>query len=320
MAGTLDYLASPAPKPPLPLATRVTAWVFIVVGLWAAADILRAVADGRISLDFSVLAVGIGWGILHRRRGWHTLGLVSLWLGMLAIGVLLPAVLYEGVTRPSMTSVHFGVAGGTQFYVVSPWLLLPPLGLALAGMVAMYRSLTRTDVRYQFGLAPNVWPLPPAPWTPKRCKVVWASVVACTAVWVTTVALTVRPAPRSLNLSNTHGPSYTLFADPAARVAILGIGPSDGWSKVGDSDGTELSIDFASGVVTHHLYGTPDRLVLMRDTGVVREVDITGKWDAVINAVNAPEPLDALLAMGDASITQAVSALRPPPATQAAPP
>ena len=81
----------------LRLSMRIVAWVFIITGVSSLVNVVLRSVDGGISLDFQVLGIFIGRGLLHRREGWlrfaagYTVFLLvgTAGLAILALGIYL---------------------------------------------------------------------------------------------------------------------------------------------------------------------------------------------------------------------------------------
>ena len=85
-----------------PLAFKIVAALFIVSGIYAALEVLVSLANSRIYLNFGVLGIFIGLGLLRFRRGWRTCALVFTWIALVLLPVF--ALLVLGGAPPSMSS------------------------------------------------------------------------------------------------------------------------------------------------------------------------------------------------------------------------
>ncbi|MFH5802851.1 hypothetical protein [Alienimonas sp. DA493] len=130
---------------PLPTALKVVAWLFIITGALAAWDVLAALLNGRISLNFGVLGLFIGPGLLRLSSGWRTCGLVLLWIEMILIPLAILALVASG--GPLDVTLSGEPAGEAPLLVG-----LGVVGALLALVVWEYRVLTRPDVRRLFEL------------------------------------------------------------------------------------------------------------------------------------------------------------------------
>src|SRR5688572_11216849 len=81
-----------------PVTVKVVAALFILTGLSSALDVLIRLTQGSLFLNFGVLGLFIGIGLLRRSRGWRTCALVFLWIAM--IGLPLAAVLLLATDQP----------------------------------------------------------------------------------------------------------------------------------------------------------------------------------------------------------------------------
>src|SRR6185436_1302313 len=101
--------------------------------------------QSHLNLNFGVLQIPIGFGLLRLRRGWRTCALVFLWMGMILVPVFCLGVL----TMPGMPVYKFlgqPIGAGPQ-----PPALILAIGLFIL-MVWEYRVLTRESVRRLFYL------------------------------------------------------------------------------------------------------------------------------------------------------------------------
>ena len=122
-----------------PLALKIVAALFIVSGIVAALEVLVSLARHRLSLNFGVLGIFIGLGLLRFRRGWRTCALVLTWLGLIIAPVF--AVLVLAGARP----IHIKILGqqiGHAHRAEAFFIAAGVFALALW----QYRVLTRPDV------------------------------------------------------------------------------------------------------------------------------------------------------------------------------
>jgi len=129
----------------IPVSLTVVAVLFILGGIHAVIEVLVSLAHGEININFGVLGLFIGPGLLALRRGWRTCALVFLWIAM--IGIPIVAILMLGHPGP----LDFNVFGQKVGHAAKE------LGLVIAVMLFLlsfwqYRVLTRRDVRLLFGV------------------------------------------------------------------------------------------------------------------------------------------------------------------------
>ena len=72
----------------IPVALKVVAILFIVWGVCAVIEVVLSLMRARISINFGVLGLFVGYGLLRLRPGWRTCGLVFLWIGMIGVPVV----------------------------------------------------------------------------------------------------------------------------------------------------------------------------------------------------------------------------------------
>lgn len=127
------------------ISLRIVAVLFILGGISAIIEILVSLTHGNINLNFGVLGLFIGIGLLRLRRGWRTCGLVFTWLGL--VGVPLIALFFLGHSGP----LDFKIFGQEVGHAPKEFGLVLCVAL-FALLVWQYRVLTRPDVRELFGL------------------------------------------------------------------------------------------------------------------------------------------------------------------------
>jgi hypothetical protein len=71
-----------------PNSLKIVAFMFFLGGIGSVIEIILAAAHGRIYLNFGVLGLFIGRGLLAFRPGWRTCALVFTWIGLVLIPVI----------------------------------------------------------------------------------------------------------------------------------------------------------------------------------------------------------------------------------------
>ena len=136
-------------RPPSPLSLKFVAWLFILGGVSTALEIFLDLLRARLNVNFGVLGIFIGLGLLRHRPGWRTLGLVFLWLAMIGMPIVLGILLSS--SRP--TELKFF---GRKFDEVSPGLAVLGGLLFFALAIWEYRVLTRPRIRALFYPEPRI--------------------------------------------------------------------------------------------------------------------------------------------------------------------
>ena len=140
-----------------PRALSIVVALFIISGLFAALEVLVSLTRGRINLNFGVLGIFIGLGLLRFRRGWRTCALLFTWIALVFVPVF--ALLVLGGAHPIRVKLFGQRVGST-----SPGTALFIAVAAFAVALWQYRVLTRRDVVQLFneqaepGAAPNGGP------------------------------------------------------------------------------------------------------------------------------------------------------------------
>ncbi|MBI3856613.1 MAG: hypothetical protein HY293_13080 [Planctomycetes bacterium] len=134
-------------RPALPPPLRAAAILAILFGIGTLLTMIVDLTKSVLNLNFGVLQIPAGFGILRLSRGWRTFQLVILWLGMIGFAVAVAALLCGG-SGPPITM--FG--SQTQKWSREVSLVMSVLSFGL--LVWQYRVLTSPRVRRLFGLLP----------------------------------------------------------------------------------------------------------------------------------------------------------------------
>ena len=128
----------------IPVALRVLAWLFVITGVWAIADTIVGAFNHRYILNFGVLGLIIGIGLLRLAPAARAWALVLSYFTLVsAAAVAVFVVLAPGEGEFSVFGKSFGEAPRSA-------------GVALAVvaiLVALWqiRVLTKGEVRELFG-------------------------------------------------------------------------------------------------------------------------------------------------------------------------
>jgi hypothetical protein len=129
----------------IPASLKVVAILFILGGICSVIEVLVSLMYSHININFGVLGLFIGPGLLALRRGWRTCALVFVWIALIFI--------------PIFTIFMLGHSGPLDFKVFGQKVghASKELGLATAAILFLlsiwqYRVLTRPDVRRLFGV------------------------------------------------------------------------------------------------------------------------------------------------------------------------
>lgn len=130
---------------PIPTSLKIVAILFIVGGIFAVIEVIVSLMNNRISINFGVLGLFIGPGLLRLRRGWRTCALVFIWIAL--IGVPIIALLFLVVQGP----LDFKIFGQPVGHVSKGFGFIAA-AIVFAVVFWEYRVLTRPDVRELFGV------------------------------------------------------------------------------------------------------------------------------------------------------------------------
>jgi hypothetical protein len=125
-----------------PLSLTIIAWLFIIVGMLSAWDVISGLWQHQLSLNLGVLFIFLGYGLLKLRPAAHSWALAMVVLGWILLAVAIICCFFgSGTVRIG----HQEMTGGYRF------LVLVCLGLIDGTVLTwMTRVLTRRDVEELF--------------------------------------------------------------------------------------------------------------------------------------------------------------------------
>jgi hypothetical protein len=127
----------------VPLSLKIVAALFVLGGISSIIEVITSLTQGTLNLNFGVLGLFIGIGLLRLSRPWRTCALVFLWIAM--IGIPLIAIFFMIASGP-LDFTLFGQKVGQASKGLG--ILLAIVVFALA--VWQYWVLTRPEVRKLF--------------------------------------------------------------------------------------------------------------------------------------------------------------------------
>lgn len=130
-------------KKSIPVSLTIVAILFILGGISAAIEIAVSLVHNHLNLNFGVLGIFIGPGLLKLSRGWRTCALIFTWIALIGIPII--ALLFITARGPLDFKIFGQVVGHTS----------KDLGLLMAGIIFavalwQYHVLTRPDVKELF--------------------------------------------------------------------------------------------------------------------------------------------------------------------------
>lgn len=127
----------------LPKSLVVVAALFFLIGSLAVIEMIYSLMNDRVSLNFNIIAIGVGWGLLKLRSGWRICGMVMIWLVL--IGAPLAAAL--GLIFPENLQIN-----GQPVPMDSAFRSITLATLAAVFAIALwaYRVLTNPVIRDRF--------------------------------------------------------------------------------------------------------------------------------------------------------------------------
>lgn len=130
-----------------PLSLLLVAVIFILAGLGALWEMVSALFGSAVDINFGVLALFAGIGLLRLRPRWRICALVFVWFLFAVVLFLVGALIFA---PDSVELTLFGMQStGAQSPLVA-WLSMALFGAFVSWI---YHVLTRHDVRRLFTLA-----------------------------------------------------------------------------------------------------------------------------------------------------------------------
>lgn len=126
-----------------PRSLIVVAALFVLTGLWSVVNMWGELMRHSLHLDFGVLGLLIGPGLLNRKRGWRTVAMVFIWFRLI-VGPL-AALLIIGSGGKGEVQLLGQTVNGIP--VATVWALL--VGL-YALVIWQYRVMTAPGIRALF--------------------------------------------------------------------------------------------------------------------------------------------------------------------------
>lgn len=130
-------------KPNIPLSLKIVAWLFIISGIMSAIEVILALSLGNININFGVLNIFAGIGLLKLSSGWRTYSLVMIWLAMIVVPVV-TIVLLSAAGPLDLNFFGQKIGNASRF---SALILIVPMYVLV---IWQYRVLTRPDVKELF--------------------------------------------------------------------------------------------------------------------------------------------------------------------------
>ncbi len=140
--------AEPSGRQPPPLSLIIISQLFFASGLWSLLDMINTIGTQVTLLNFGVLGLFIGVGLLRYNQQARKGALVFLWLGMILFPLL---ALMTMVTDPA--NLHFWWYGKRVEPTQNVRLIVSGLVMLCFGFTYwMYRVLRGPKVRSLFGI------------------------------------------------------------------------------------------------------------------------------------------------------------------------
>ena len=129
MSDSSEQVPSDAPttyeQPVAPLGLRIVAFLFILLGVLSATEMVLSLVKGRFEFNLGILGIFIGRELLRRSEGWRSCGV--LLLGLLLFFLVLGLIIY------GIVSISFPWSNGTGDVSLSM-----SLGATIAAIVVVF--------------------------------------------------------------------------------------------------------------------------------------------------------------------------------------
>jgi serine/threonine protein kinase len=136
-----------------PWSLIIVAALFLLSGFQNALSIAQGIPRHNYMINFGVLAIPIGVGLLRRRRWWRILALATLWLVLCFVIGVVGLVVADYL--PNASVMFFGrvITGPARI-----WIMLLEAASVVALLGWMCHVLVRTEVKAQFQRGPFLRP------------------------------------------------------------------------------------------------------------------------------------------------------------------
>ena len=127
----------------IPTSLIVVAWLFIIGGTHSLIEMLYSLTTNHININFSVINIFAGIGLLKLRSGWRTYSLVVTWLVL----IISPLALLWLLAKASPLDLHLF---GQKVDSISTSSVLIFYSIIYAIEIWKYRVLIRPDIKELF--------------------------------------------------------------------------------------------------------------------------------------------------------------------------
>lgn len=114
-----------------PLSLKIVAWLFIIGGCFAVIEVITGLLRGHININFGVLGIFIGIGLLKLKNGWRVCALIFL--------------LFTLILMPIIVVIMLSMSGNAQFNVFGQ-----PAGEIPKGFVVLFALPVYLLTAWQF--------------------------------------------------------------------------------------------------------------------------------------------------------------------------
>jgi len=130
-------------KDKVPVSLKVVAGLFIISGCFKLIEMITALSQRELNLDFGILNLFIGIGLLKLRAAWRIIALIVIGITLLTIPIGLSIMMF------SDAQARFAWFGQEMGYMSKYYIL--GIGLIIyAFIIWEYRVLNRPDVKALF--------------------------------------------------------------------------------------------------------------------------------------------------------------------------
>lgn len=127
----------------LPISLKIVAIIFLIHGILTAIEVVTALMQSHININFGVLGIFVGIGLFKRKDAWRICGLVLIWIGLIFVPIICLLMLTQS------NQIDFNFFGNT-IGAVHPTIIMLPVIAAYALLLWERWVLSRPDIKAIF--------------------------------------------------------------------------------------------------------------------------------------------------------------------------
>ena len=132
-------------KKHIPISLKIVAILFILGGIHSVIEVVLDALNSKVNINFGILGLFIGFGLLALRPGWRKCALVFIWIALIAVPILtIFMFMHSG-------PLDFNIFGQKVGYATKEFGLVVAISIFLLELW-QYHVLNRSDIRMLFGV------------------------------------------------------------------------------------------------------------------------------------------------------------------------